>query len=68
MIKQKYQSFDGFLKVYSTKISQSEEEGNNDIKDFNYLLNLPIWSFTSDKVEELENALSALSKEHRKYE
>lgn len=49
----KFLRYGELTSVRSTKNAIDEAE-ENDKKDYDYILNLPIWSFTTEKIEELE--------------
>ena len=49
-----YERYQELNKIESTK--NKEEEDNDKNKDYNYLLNMPIWSFCQEKIKDMDTA------------
>jgi hypothetical protein len=54
LAQMKYLRYGELTQIQSTKIGFDEPE-DSDRKDYDYILNLPIWTFTKEKVRELED-------------
>jgi DNA topoisomerase II len=55
----KYARFQDLNKVESTK--NKEEDENDKNSDYNYLLNMPIWSFCQEKINDMTSVQKELS-------
>lgn len=58
LVEMQYLKYGELPKIKSTK--GNLEDDDSDKKDFDYILNMPIWSFTAEKVKELQENESRL--------